>query len=44
MNNYTVVKQYHDTKAAEYVKGSCDTYWDYHLDKSNLKYHIEVTF
>ena len=32
-NAKTVVKKYKTTQAAEYVRGHCDTYVDYHLEK-----------
>lgn len=32
-NGKTVVKKYKTTQAAEYVRGHCDTYYDYHLEK-----------
>ena len=32
-NAKTVAKKYKTTKAAEYVRGHCDTYVDYHLEK-----------
>ena len=32
-NLKTVVKQYGTTKTAEYIRGRCDTYADYHLER-----------
>ena len=32
-NGKTVAKKYKTTQTAEYVRGHCDTYVDYHLEK-----------
>lgn len=37
-NTYTIVTQYPNTRTASYVRGHCDTYFDYHLDKAKKFY------
>ena len=37
-NHYTVVTKYPNTAAAEYVRGHCDTYHDYHPELNKIIY------
>ena len=37
-NLYTVVTEYPNTTAAEYVRGHCDTYFDYHPELNKIIY------
>lgn len=38
LNNYTIVTQYPNTSTAAYIRGHCDTYYDYHCDQVNKRY------
>ena len=37
-NHYTIVTKYPNTAAAEYVRGHCDTYHDYHPELNKIIY------
>ena len=37
-NHHTVVTQYPNTAAAEFVRGHCDTYYDYHPELNKIIY------
>lgn len=39
-NTHTIVTQYPNTRTASYVRGHCDTYFDYHLDRA-IKFYGE---
>lgn len=40
-NNLTIVRQYPQTQTAQYVRGHCDTYFDYHLDCARKMFTAE---
>ena len=44
LNTLTVVRQYSKTQTAEYVRGHCDTYYDYHLDRAMKMYYDDWSY
>lgn len=38
LNTYTLVTNYPNTQAAKFIKGRCDTYYDYHLERHSKRY------